>query len=349
MIGHLRTSWLIPALAIAVVVAVAGSFAIGSRPIALADVLSSLTSGPSAQGEIPHIVWYLRAPRTALALVTGAALAVAGAIAQAWTRNPLADPGFIGVTAGAAFAVALGLTFGLATGGVLGLAGKTGLALIGAAVTAALVVAVSRSSEDPLTLILVGLGVSAALQAATMLLSLNATAVLDGLRQWFVGSTSGRGLSDIAIAGAGLVLGGALATWVARPLDLLAMGHEQAIALGTSPAVTRGLAATSVVVLAGTATAAVGPVAFVGFAGPHLIRPLTGPALTRLLVPTALAGSAITLAADILGRVIMRPGELEVSVVLAIVGAPLMILAVRHGVHGESRVRLPRLRRSVAR
>lgn len=323
-------------LALILAAVAVASLLIGARPTDPGDVLAALAAGPSgASGaagaagpsDMGHIVWGLRVPRMILAAAVGGALALAGAVAQAWTRNPLADPGIIGVTSGAGFAVAVGMTAGFGHA-----AAKAPLALAGAAVAALIVVGASKASADPLMLILVGVGVSAAATAATTLMALQSEDVLDGMRQWTVGSVSGRTGGDIALALGGLAVGGAVAAFAARSMDLLAMGDDAAAGLGASPALIRAAMLAAVIVPAAAATAAVGPVAFVGFAAPHLLRPLTGPALTRLLPAAAIAGAALSLAADVVGRMVMRPGEVEVSIILALIGAPLFILAARKGV-----------------
>lgn len=308
------------------------SLYLGSRGLSFGDVTSILAHGsnPAAETDVSTeqstIIWDLRVPRTLLAVVAGAALAMAGAIAQSWTRNPLADPGIIGVNAGAGFAVAAALTMGWATT----VGERAIMGLIGATAAAIIVLLVSRVSRDPLTLVLVGVGVTFALQAATNMLSLYSSDTLEGLRRWTVGSTAGRGMDDVAMATIGLALGALCAALAARPLDLLSMGEDTSQALGGSPVRARLLAASAVILLAGSATATVGLVTFVGFAVPHLLRPFTGPALTRLLLPTAVVGGAAVLLADIVGRFVLQPNELEMSIVLAVIGAPVMILAVRH-------------------
>lgn len=315
----------VPVLIAASLAAAAMSIALGSRAVAPGELLAAL--GGSGSAEIRGIVWDLRLPRTLLAYAVGAALAVAGVLAQAWTRNPLADPGFIGVTAGASFAVALGTAVGVA--GSLG--GSAALAFAGAALAAALVTAVASRSRSPLTLILVGVAVDAALRSAAMLIGLFDTDVLDSMRHWTVGSTFGRGYAEAALAWLGLAAGCILAAVAARPLDLLAMGEEAALSLGASPRRARVCAALGVVVLAGSATAAAGPVVFVGFAAPHVLRRIVGPEVGRLIVPAALFGGTIVLVADILGRLVLRPGELEMSIVIALLGAPVLIAAVNRG------------------
>ena len=317
---------LLVALILASLVLAVASLALGSRSIPPGEVIAALHG--AGEQDIHDIVWNLRMPRTFLAYFAGAALAVAGVLAQSWTRNPLADPGFIGVTAGASFFVAIGTVIGIATSTGM----RTTLALAGAGITTLLVLAVSRRFQDPLTLVLVGAGVSAALGSGAMIIGLYSTDVLDSMRRWTIGSTFGRGPEDVAIAGIGLVLGLACAAMAARPLDLLAMGEESSLALGGSPTTARVGAALSVVVLAGSATAATGPIAFVGFAIPHIVRRVVGPSVATMLFPSALLGGCAVLAADIIGRLIVGSSELEMSIVLAIVGAPFLIWGAHRGV-----------------
>ena len=317
---------LLVALILASLVLAAASLALGSRSIPPGEVIAALHG--AGEQDIHDIVWNLRMPRTFLAYFAGAALAVAGVLAQSWTRNPLADPGFIGVTAGASFFVAIGTAIGIATSTGM----RTTLALAGAGITTLLVLAVSRRFQDPLTLVLVGAGVSAALGSGAMIIGLYSTDVLDSMRRWTIGSTFGRGPEDVAIAGIGLVIGLACAAMAARPLDLLAMGEESSLALGGSPTTARVGAALSVVVLAGSATAATGPIAFVGFAIPHIVRRVVGPSVATMLLPSALLGGCAVLAADIIGRLIVGSSELEMSIVLAIVGAPFLIWGAHRGV-----------------
>ena len=317
---------LLVALILASLVLAVASLTLGSRSIPPGEVIAALHG--AGEQDIHDIVWNLRMPRTFLAYFAGAALAVAGVLAQSWTRNPLADPGFIGVTAGASFFVAIGTAIGIATSTGM----RTTLALAGAGITTLLVLAVSRRFQDPLTLVLVGAGVSAALGSGAMIIGLYSTDVLDSMRRWTIGSTFGRGPEDVAIAGIGLVLGLACAAMAARPLDLLAMGEESSLALGGSPTTARVGAALSVVVLAGSATAATGPIAFVGFAIPHIVRRVVGPSVATMLLPSALLGGCAVLAADIIGRLIVGSSELEMSIVLAIVGAPFLIWGAHRGV-----------------
>jgi len=326
--GKGRKTFLVALILASLVLAVA-SLALGSRSIPPDEVIAALRG--AGEQDIRDIVWNLRMPRTFLAYFAGAALAVAGVLAQSWTRNPLADPGFIGITAGASFFVALGTAIGIAT--TTGM--RTTLALAGAGITTLLVLAVSRRFQDPLTLILVGAGVSAALGSGAVIIGLYSTDVLDSMRRWTIGSTFGRGPEDVTIAGIGLLIGLACAAMAARPLDLLAMGEEASLALGGSPTTARVGAALSVVVLAGSATAAMGPIAFVGFAIPHIVRRVVGPSVATMFLPSALLGGCAVLAADIIGRLIVGNSELEMSIVLAIVGSPFLIWCA-HRVVGRS-------------
>lgn len=320
-------------LGIALLAAAVLSLFVGSRFISATDVAHVLIGkATDPTSDVGHIVWELRLLRTILAVLAGASLALAGALCQVWTRNPLADPGIIGITAGASFAVAVGVVAGLAPS----ISSKAGWAIAGAALGALVIIAIAKLSADPLSLVLVGFGVAAALHAATTLLSLYSSSNLDSMRQWTVGSTVGRAAPEIQLAAIGLAVGAALAVAIARPLDLLAMGTETARSLGISPRRIEAAVAAAVIVLAGTATAAVGPVAFVGFAVPHIVRRFTGPALTKLLLPTAMTGGLLVLTADIVGRLLLRPGEIEMSIVLVFIGAPLMIYVVRQGSRSAS-------------
>lgn len=319
---------------VALVLCTAVSIFCGSKSLSPDEVWTAISLGPSHdRAMLPAdisvgsygIVWDLRIPRTLLAAIVGASIAIAGALAQTWTKNPLADPGIIGINAGAGCAVAVGLTLGLA--GSIALRAMWGLA--GAFLAAAIVLWISRVSQEALTLVLVGVGVTFSLQGMMNLLTLYSSDTLDGLRRWSVGSTAGRGYEEVWLALAGLLVGAVLAAMAAHPLDLLAMGEETAQSLGSSPRRARWLAAMAVVVLAGSATASVGLVMFLGFAVPHMVRPWAGPTMVKMLVPVAMVGATVTLFADILGRFVLRPNELDMAIVLAIIGAPLMIAVVR--------------------
>lgn len=288
------------------------SLAVGSRYIPVSGLLD-----PSVR----HIVVGMRFPRGLVALCVGASLGLAGLLAQAWTRNPLADPGIVGITAGARFLVAIGSIFGVSS-----LWQQGGFALVGALLATLLVLAVARTVSDPLTLVLVGVGVNATLMALTMLLALQSQEVFNDMRSWSVGSTIGRGFPHVWVAAIGLVVAAVIAFLSSRDLDILGMGTDSAAALGVSVPRTLALVVCAIVIAAGSATAVVGPVAFLGLAAPHLVP---GPSVRRRLAPVMLVGAGLALLADVLGRLLLHPSEVEFSVVLAVIGAPLMIWMIR--------------------
>lgn len=296
----------------ALLVLLAVSLAVGSRFIPVTSL---------GDAQFHHIVWGMRVPRGLLAAIVGASFALAGLLAQAWTRNPLADPGIVGITAGARFFVVLGSFLGLSS-----LWAASFFAMGGALAATLLVLAVARRVNDPLTLVLVGVGVNATLMALTMMLALQSHNTFNDLRQWSVGSTVGRGYPHVFIAGLGLVVALGIAVFAARSLDILGMGADTAAALGVSIPRTLTLVIAALVISAGTATAMVGPVAFLGLAAPHMVR---GSSVAGKLLPVALIGAILALLADILGRLLMHPGEVEFSVVMAALGAPLMIWLIR--------------------
>lgn len=327
-----RIGWL-GILVVGVVIASALSLAIGSRPMdvnrllhALGPALESLRSG-STGGSDGEIIANLRLPRTMLALAIGAALGVAGAIAQGHTRNPLAEPGLLGISAGAAFAV---IVANFAMGSV-STTGSIVAAFVGSCLTAALVFGITSigGGTKTLTLILAGAAVTALMTSLTSALVLSDSRSLDRLRFWTIGSVAG---VDLSVAGiiAPLLLIGLLAALATAPtLNLLSLGDDVAASLGVNTTAARFLVIGLIAFLAGTATAAAGPISFIGLFVPHLARSFTGPD-HRWLLPTAgLVGAIVLTLADVAGRVIVPKGEVEVGVVLAFIGAPFFIAIVR--------------------
>lgn len=304
------------------------SLAVGSRPVPLAQVWTAFAAYDPAN-DLHLVVRALRVPRTLLALTAGAALGLSGAVMQAMTRNPLAEPGLLGVNAGAALAVVLGAAaFGLTRMmhyvwfGILG-AGLAGVAvfLLGRA---------RRAGTDPVRLVLAGAGLSVVLGAAAGLVVLNApTAILDIFRNWGSGALEGRGMAVVAVMAVALAAGGALALALGPALNALAMGREMGQALGLRPEAVWALACLSVMVLAGAATAAAGPIGFVGLVAPHIARAMAGPDNRAILPLSALFAAAMLLAADILGRVVAAPDEVAAGIVAAILGGPFFIHVVR--------------------
>jgi ABC-type Fe3+-siderophore transport system permease subunit len=314
-------------LLLLVVVAVGASLAIGTRSIGLGEVWRALLD-PSLGTEEAAIVRGLRAPRTAIGLLAGLALGTAGALMQGHTRNPLGDPGLLGVTAGASLAVVLAIS-------VLGVgtpAGYVWFAFAGALAGTVLVFAigsVGRGGGTPVTLALAGAALSALLFAVVRTILVSDQQTLDSFRFWVVGSLAGRG-ADVAWQVAPFVaVGLVLATVNAPALNLLSLGDDVARGLGQRiwPARAVGLAA--ITLLGGAATAACGPIAFVGLVVPHVVRAVTGPDHRWLIPCSGLLGAALLLGADVVGRVVARPGELQVGIVLALIGAPFFIALVR--------------------
>jgi ABC-type Fe3+-siderophore transport system permease subunit len=314
-------------LLLLVVVAVGASLAIGTRSIGLGEVWRALLD-PSLGTEEAAIVRGLRAPRTAIGLLAGLALGTAGALMQGHTRNPLGDPGLLGVTAGASLAVVLAIS-------VLGVgtpAGYVWFAFAGALAGTVLVFAigsVGRGGGTPVTLALAGAALSALLFAVVRTILVSDQQTLDSFRFWVVGSLAGRG-ADVAWQVAPFVAAGlVLATVNAPALNLLSLGDDVARGLGQRiwPARAVGLAA--ITLLAGAATAACGPIAFVGLVVPHVVRAVTGPDHRWLIPCSGLLGAVLLLGADVVGRVVARPGELQVGIVLALIGAPFFIALVR--------------------
>lgn len=326
-VSGVRRRWAaIAGLAALVVVAGALGLGLGARPIDPLSVLRALADPADASTDAT-VVLGLRVPRTVIGLAAGAAFGVAGALVQAVTRNPLADPGLLGINAGASLAVVLAIT-------ALGVSTPLGylwFAFGGAMVAAIVVLLVAGRSASPLTLTLAGAAVAAGLTSVISLVLLTRTQTLDQFRFWSVGSLTGRGLDVLAPVAPFLVLGAALAVVLGRGLDALALGDELARGLGARIVLTRTAAIVAVVLLCGSATAVAGPIVFVGLAAPHVARRLVGSGHRALLPASALCGAAMLVLADVVGRVIVPPGELEAGIVVALLGAPLMIALVRAG------------------
>lgn len=309
------------------VAAVIASLAVGSREIDPLTVLTALFAYDD-DNPLHLLVMQLRVPRTLLGIVVGAALAVCGALMQAFTRNPLADPGILGVNAGASFAV----TFAV---GVLGLSAPGSyvpFALLGAFVLTVLVYALGSfgaSGATPLKLTLAGVALGAAFTGFTTAIVLQDRGTLDVMRFWGVGSIGGHTLDQLAWAapliGIGLVIG----VICARSLNALALGDDLASALGARVRTTRMLVVIAVTLLAGTSVAAAGPIGFVGLMIPHIVRWFTGPDQRWVIAYSMGIGPAFLLVADILGRVALPNGELRVGIVTGILGAPVLIALVR--------------------
>lgn len=316
--------WLLFVLA---VVALA-SIARGSTSIPLGTVLRALVGFDGSNEHI--IVRELRLPRTLLGLVVGAALGVAGALIQALTRNPLADPGILGVNAGASFFVVLSISvFGFGLGDP---ASYVWFAFLGAA-AAALVVyglgSIGRGGATPVRLALAGVAVGAVLGGFTTGMTLLNARVFDQYRYWTVGSLAGRRMDVIVQTAPFMVVGLVVALCLGRALNTLALGEDTARALGARVGWTRAAGVVAVTLLCGGATAAVGPVGFVGLVVPHFARRFCGPDQRWVLAYSLVLAPMLLLSADIAGRLVVRPAELQVGLVTAFVGAPVLIVLVR--------------------
>ncbi|MET0163015.1 MAG: iron chelate uptake ABC transporter family permease subunit [Microbacteriaceae bacterium] len=323
---HRRRAIGLALLAVALVVACLASLAFGANPLSLEQVRRGLIEPD--QSEASLIVWTLRIPRTIVGLLVGAAFGVAGALIQALTRNPLADPGILGVNAGAGFAVTVGV-------GVFGLSGITGyiwFAFAGAALATVLVYligAAGRGQASPVTLVLAGVALGAVLGGFSTFLTLIDEETFRSLRSWGIGSIALTNLDDTASVAPFLVVGLLLALALAGPLNAIALGDDLAASLGTKVGRTRVLGIVAVTLLAGGGTALTGGIGFVGLMVPHVVRWFTGPDQRWILATSAVAAPVLVLLADVLGRVIARPGEIEVGIVTAIIGAPVLIALVR--------------------
>ncbi|MBJ3785495.1 FecCD family ABC transporter permease [Devosia sediminis] len=303
------------------------SLATGARAIPLETVWAALTAYDPNSTE-HRIIWDLRLPRTIVGLLVGAALGLSGAVLQGATRNPLADPSILGINAGAALAVVLGV----AVLGMTQLSLYVWLAFIGSGVTMLVVYSVAslgREGATPVKLALAGAAITAVLQSIINGILLTSPRTLDEVRFWQVGSLSGRDIDIVLQVAPFLAIGMVLALGSARMLDGLSMGDDVARALGQRIGLSRGLAGLAAVILAGGATAAAGPIAFVGLTVPHVARAITGPGYRWILPYSMLMAPILLLGADVIGRVIAPPGEVQVGIVTAFIGAPFFIALVR--------------------
>jgi len=314
-------------LAVAVALVAFFSITVGARPITLETVWAALTSFDPASTD-HRIIWDLRLPRTATGLLVGAALGLSGAVLQGATRNPLADPSILGIHSGAALAVVLGVS----VLGISQLSLYVWLAFIGAGIamlTVYSIASLGREGATPIKLALAGAAMTAAMQSIISAILLTSPRTLDEVRFWQVGSLAGRGMDIVTQVAPFLAVGIVLALFTGRMLDGLSMGEDVARSLGQNVGRSRAVAGLAAVILAGGATAAAGPIAFVGLTVPHLARAITGPNYRWILPYAMLMAPILLLGADVIGRVIAPPGEVQVGIVTAFIGAPFFILLVR--------------------
>ncbi|GAA0235520.1 FecCD family ABC transporter permease [Cryptosporangium japonicum] len=304
------------------------SIAVGARSMPLGHVLDALFTPDRAPDDELAIVRGLRVPRTVLGLLTGASIGLAGALMQGLTRNPLADPGLLGVSAGAS----LGIVVAVGVLHVGDFYGYIWFAILGAVLASALVYVLGglgHGGATPVKLALAGVGVTFFLGSVTSAIVLASPAALDRFRFWSAGSLAGQDTGTIWRVAPFLVVGIVVALCSAPALNTLALGDRMARALGRRVGLVRVTGAVAVTLLAAASVAVTGPIVFVGLVVPHLVRLITGPDYRLLLPFTLLLSPALLLAADVLGRVVVRPGEMQVGVIVAFIGAPFFIALVR--------------------
>ncbi|BES70249.1 iron ABC transporter permease [Marinobacter nanhaiticus D15-8W] len=301
------------------------SIAIGTRDVSWGEITAALQGHVNSIGEAAVA---MRIPRTLLAAIAGSALGLAGAILQGVTRNPLADPGILGINMGASLAVVIGLAwFGMSMANAY-----VWTAIFGAAVTAVFVYTIGsmgRGGATPLKLALAGAATSVALSSFTIAVVLPRNDIAGSVRSWQIGGVGGATFDSIQLVIPFLVVGFVISLLSARKLNTLALGDDLAAGLGEKVALARASAGIGAILLCGATTAVCGPIGFVGLVVPHLCRLLVGVDHRWLLPFSALSGASLLLLADVVGRIIARPSELEVGVVTAFIGAPFFIWIVR--------------------
>jgi iron complex transport system permease protein len=324
-----RTAWLWAGLVIGVLgllLLVYLSMTVGTKHIPVGTVWHAIVAYDGSDDHV--IIRELRVPRTLLGILVGSAMGLAGALMQALTRNPLADPGLLGVNAGAALAIVLAI-YHLGAGtlgeyvwfGIIGAGGTTVLVyLLGAA---------GRAGASPVRLALAGTAIAAAFTGIISAVILLSHDVFVDFRTWSVGSLTGRSMDVVIQVTPFIVIGTVITLILAGPLDAVSLGDDTARALGAKVSQVRLSGVLAVTLLCGAGTAAVGPIGFVGLIVPHMVRAVTGPNQRWLLPYSGLVGAALLLGSDVLGRVAINPGELQVGVVTAAVGAPFFIALVR--------------------
>ena len=317
--------WILGTLLLLMVVLVL-SILVGANPLSVPSVLDALRGAGS--NEANYVVWTQRVPRTVAGLMVGAALSVAGALVQSYTRNPLADTGLLGVNAGAAFFVAVGIAFF----GITSPAGYVWLACLGALVLTAVVYTIGSAGGEaagPVRLTMAGVALGAVLSGLTTGLTLTNPDAFDRMRGWSAGSLLERDFSVLLPILPFLICGVLVAALVAPGLNSISLGSDVARSQGVNVRRTQSLVLVAVTLLAGGATAIAGPLVFVGLVVPHIVRWGVGVDQRRIVIGSLLFGPCLVLLSDIVGRVAVLPSEMPVGVVTAFVGAPLLIALVR--------------------
>ncbi|MDT9693680.1 iron chelate uptake ABC transporter family permease subunit [Streptomyces sp. P9(2023)] len=319
----MRGIGLVVGVAVLLVVCVL-SIMIGAKPVPLGDVWHGLFQNSGAGNDV--IVHDVRVPRTLLGLLVGVALGLSGAVMQGLTRNPLAEPGLLGVNAGAAAAVVSAIAFL----GVTDVDAYVWFAFLGAAVVSVVVYVLGGSrSSTPVRLALAGTAATAALYGYVNAVQLLNSAALDRLRFWTVGSLASADMDTVRRVAPFIAVGVVLALLIARPLNAMELGDDSARALGANLNRTRVVAMAAVTLLCGAATAACGPIVFLGLMVPYLVRAITGPDMRWILPYAAVLSPVLLLGSDVVGRLVARPAELQVGIVTALIGGPVFIHLVR--------------------
>ena len=317
--------WIVGTLMLLIVV-LALSILVGANPLPVQAVLDALRG--NGTDEANYVVLAQRLPRTVAGLMVGAALSVAGALVQSYTRNPLADTGLLGVNAGAAFFVAIGIAFF----GIASPAGYVWLACLGALVLTAIVYTIGSAGGEaagPVRLTMAGVALGAVLSGLTTGLTLTNPDAFERMRGWSAGSLLERDFSVLMPIAPFLLCGVAIAAWVAPGLNSISLGSDVARSQGVDVGRTQALVLIAVTLLAGGATAIAGPLVFVGLVVPHIVRWGVGVDQRKIILGSLLFGPCLVLMSDIVGRVAVLPSEMPVGVVTAFVGAPLLIGLVR--------------------
>lgn len=303
------------------------SLMVGAKSLSFDTVWNALFSNNDSYEHT--IVMNTRVPRTVIALLVGPAFGLAGALIQVLTRNPLADPGILGVNAGATFAVAVGV-------GVFSVSSINGyiwFALIGALAATFAVYLVSggagKKSPTPEQITLAGVAIGAVLSGVTNALTLMNSEAFSNMLNWSIGTLTRKSLDDITFVVPFIVVGIIIAFAIAPSLNAISFGDDRAASLGVNVGVIRVVSLISITLLAGGATALVGPIGFIGLMVPHCVRWFVGPDQVWIFLYTIVVAPILLLLSDIIGRVILLPGEVPVGIITGLIGAPILLILVR--------------------
>ncbi|WP_327709622.1 iron ABC transporter permease [Streptomyces sp. NBC_00464] len=314
------------AAVVALLVAVLLSLAVGARSIPPSEVFDALLHG--GHSDAAEVIRNMRVPRTLIGLMVGASLALAGTVLQGITRNPIADPGILGISQGASVGVVLAIAYA----GIHTLTGYVWFAFAGAAIASVAVYAIAssgRGGATPVKLALGGAAINALLVSVTMAVLTTKASALDEFRFWQVGSIAGREAEVAQQIWPFLLLGTILVLCVARGLDALALGEDMAKGLGQKIATVRIVGGIGATVLTGAGVAAAGPIAFIGLAVPHIARAVVGSDHRWVLPMAALIGPVMLLVSDVIGRILFPPSEVPAGVMTALIGVPFLVTLVR--------------------